>query len=352
MRRKNSGFSLSVAAALAALFAISGCATGHRTAAKGDSDSIEERAPIISDDPVERSELNAPDAPEPPEEAHAGAPVAAAEWDPAAKICLVLGPGMARGFAHAGILEAVVESGLKPYCIVGSEMGALVGALYALNTSTNTLQWQLFKLKKEIYLDFPLFSLKEKLASGEKLHKFLEENFGQRRIAELKIPFSVAVTDSTSGESVMLRDEVVAEAIGASLALPAVFRGKELGAKGFFMSGSASSPLPIKEALDLGATHVIAVDLLSDNFGVPRTGGAVAEIAKQYVVARNLSKFQKTETPFLIVPDLRNFSFTDFDKRVEIVSVAKRAAAEALARIRASMRAPASLPPAAEEKQP
>lgn len=314
----------------------SGCAS-QKTGVKG-ADSMEERAPIIHDGVVERSDLNVPDAPS----EEAAPPVAA--WNPEAKICLVLGPGMARGFAHAGVIEAAIESGLKPHCIVGTEMGALVGSLYALNTNTNTLQWQLFKLKKEIYLDFPLFSLKEKLASGEKLYRFLQENFGNRRIGELKVPVAISVTDASSGEGSVLRDEVVAEAIAASLALPGVFKNKEIGSRALY-SGSAATPLPVKEAVALGATHVIVVDLLSDNFAVPSSGGAAAEIAKQFVVARNLAKFQKAETPYVIAPNLHNFSFTDFDKRVEIVSVAKRAAAEALARIRSAMHAAA-----AEEK--
>jgi hypothetical protein len=93
---------------------------------------------------------------------------------------------------------------------------------------------------------------------------------------------------------------------------------------------------------------VIAVDLLSDAFTMPTSGGAALEIAKQFAAARNLSRLQRSETPYFIAPDLRAYSFTDFDKRVEIVSIAKRAAQEALVKIQSQMK---SVSPVAEEKK-
>ena len=321
------------------VFLSTGCATtkGPGPSAK-PKEEIEDKAPVINDEVIESSVIANVDPL--PEAAAAAVPTAVGEWDSAAKVCLVLGPGMARGFAHAGVLEAVAESKLKIHCIVGTEMGALVGAIYALNESTNTLQWQLFKLRKETYLDFPLFSINDRIASGAKLHRFLQDNFGNKRTSDLKVPFTISATEAGSGNPILLRDEVLADALAVSLSLPGVFKARELGVKGFLLSGSGSSPLPVKEAFDLGATHVIAVDLLSDAFTMPTSGGAALEIAKQFAAARNLSRLQRSETPYFIAPDLRAYSFTDFDKRVEIVSVAKRAAQEALVQIQAQMRTP------------
>jgi NTE family protein len=44
---------------------------------------------------------------------------------------LALGSGGARGLAHAGVLQALEEAGLRPDVIAGTSMGAIVGALYA-----------------------------------------------------------------------------------------------------------------------------------------------------------------------------------------------------------------------------
>src|SRR3989338_3861514 len=95
--------------------------------------------------------------------------------------CLILGPGMAKGLAHAGVIKAFARSGIIVDCVIGVEIGALVGAYYALDGNINNVMWQLFKVKREQYLDFPFFSLKEKLAQGKKLHNLLSEYFRNRR---------------------------------------------------------------------------------------------------------------------------------------------------------------------------
>ena len=45
-----------------------------------------------------------------------------------AKIGLALGGGAARGWAHIGVIRALVEAGIKPDIIVGTSIGAVVGA--------------------------------------------------------------------------------------------------------------------------------------------------------------------------------------------------------------------------------
>ena len=48
-----------------------------------------------------------------------------------ASFCLALGGGAARGFAHIPVLEAFDELGITPRAIVGTSIGAILGACYA-----------------------------------------------------------------------------------------------------------------------------------------------------------------------------------------------------------------------------
>jgi len=48
-------------------------------------------------------------------------------------IGLALGGGAARGFAHIGVLRALVRNGIKPDVIAGTSIGAVAGGLYAVN---------------------------------------------------------------------------------------------------------------------------------------------------------------------------------------------------------------------------
>lgn len=53
----------------------------------------------------------------------------------AQKIGVSLAGGAALGYAHLGLLKAMDEAGIKPDCIVGTSMGAIVGMLYAAGYS-------------------------------------------------------------------------------------------------------------------------------------------------------------------------------------------------------------------------
>ena len=46
-------------------------------------------------------------------------------------VSLVLGSGGARGYAHIGVIEELLEHDYEIKSISGSSMGALIGALYA-----------------------------------------------------------------------------------------------------------------------------------------------------------------------------------------------------------------------------
>ena len=47
------------------------------------------------------------------------------------KIGVALGGGAARGWAHIGVLKALVGHGLTPSIIAGTSIGAVVGGCYA-----------------------------------------------------------------------------------------------------------------------------------------------------------------------------------------------------------------------------
>jgi NTE family protein len=57
-----------------------------------------------------------------------------------AKIGLVLGGGGARGLAHIGVLKALEREGISLDLIVGTSMGALVGAAYAMEPNAQALE--------------------------------------------------------------------------------------------------------------------------------------------------------------------------------------------------------------------
>ena len=57
------------------------------------------------------------------------------------KISLVLSMGGARGIAHIGVIETLLEYGYEIASITGSSLGAMVGAMYATGRMTECKEW-------------------------------------------------------------------------------------------------------------------------------------------------------------------------------------------------------------------
>jgi NTE family protein len=57
------------------------------------------------------------------------------------RIGLALGSGSARGWAHIGIIDALIEAGIEPDIVCGSSIGSLVGAAYVAGRLTVLRQW-------------------------------------------------------------------------------------------------------------------------------------------------------------------------------------------------------------------
>jgi NTE family protein len=57
------------------------------------------------------------------------------------RIGIALGAGSARGWAHIGVLQALLEAGIVPELVCGTSIGALVGAVYADDETTEFERW-------------------------------------------------------------------------------------------------------------------------------------------------------------------------------------------------------------------
>lgn len=159
------------------------------------------------------------------------------------KIGLALGGGGAKGFAHLPVLEVFDELGIKPHCITGTSIGAIIGALYASGHSAAEIYEmsdELLRpatrkpslknvLKTNENLKFlSMFdahlSLKPKgLIKGEKLLDFLYEKIGVSKFEELSIPLKTVATDFWRNEQVIFDKGDLLPAIRASMAIPYVF---------------------------------------------------------------------------------------------------------------------------------
>jgi len=180
-------------------------------------------------------------------------------------IGLVLGSGAARGFAHIGVIHALLEHGFTPDIVVGTSMGALVGGCYVKNQLEQFEGWARALTVRRIlsYLDVRVGG--SGLIGGGRLARRLEEAVGTTQIEDLPVRFAAIATEVGTGHEIWLTRGDLSLALRASYALPGLFPPVHLGGR-WLMDGALVNPVPVSAARAFGARVVIAVNLDADRF--------------------------------------------------------------------------------------
>ena len=173
------------------------------------------------------------------------------------RLGLALGGGGALGAAHVGVLQVLHERGLRPTVVTGTSAGSIVGAAYALGVDPYRLEeW----VTTASWGTFGTFSPRpgKGLLKADALRDLIEQVAGERTIEDLVVAFGAVATDWRTREAVVVSSGPLAEAVAASIAVPAVFQpvtidGREL------VDGGVVQNLPLEACFDLGAEHVIGV---------------------------------------------------------------------------------------------
>jgi NTE family protein len=179
---------------------------------------------------------------------------------------LALGGGAARGWAHIGVVRALVEAGIKPDIIVGTSIGAVVGACYAAGHLDSLEQFARSLTRRRVfgYLDFNFAGTG--LINGQRLCDQLEQHLGHLSIEDLKPRFTAVATEIGTGHEIWLSRGHLVEAVRASYALPGIFRPVKINGRWLF-DGALVNPIPVSVCRAHGARYVIAVNLNFDVCG-------------------------------------------------------------------------------------
>src|SRR5690242_11169014 len=180
-------------------------------------------------------------------------------------IGLALGGGAARGFAHIGIIRALVAHGIIPNVVVGTSIGAVVAGAYAAGHLDKLEEWARGLQPRNIfsYLDIRLNG--SGLIGGAKLAAELEASMGQTLIEDLPIKYATVATEVRTGHEIWLTHGPMVEAMRASYALPGIFSPVLVGDR-WLVDGALVNPVPVSVARAFGAEIVIAANVSSDVF--------------------------------------------------------------------------------------
>jgi NTE family protein len=208
------------------------------------------------------------------------------------KIGVTLSGGGAKGLAHIGILKAIDSAGLKVDYITGTSMGAIIGALYAVGHSADTLEnicsnidWEtllrdqvslrtLFMEEKDeaqkYILELPWINHRFQLSTGllegqEVWLKFSELFFpvyNVKDFSRFNIPFRCISTDVGSGEAVVMTNGEISSAVRSSMAIPSLFTAVDYDNLKL-VDGGLVRNFPVKDVKEMGADIVIGSNVTS-----------------------------------------------------------------------------------------
>jgi NTE family protein len=142
------------------------------------------------------------------------------------RVALVLGGGGSRGIAHIGVLEVLQRENVPIDLIVGTSMGAIVGALFAAGISPQVIGENLSRMSGINLFSLNVFSAR---ARQQRVRHELTRGLDSKTFADLNIPLAVTAVDMVSGQEVVLDHGELIPALLASSAVPAVFPPIEMG---------------------------------------------------------------------------------------------------------------------------
>jgi predicted acylesterase/phospholipase RssA len=177
-----------------------------------------------------------------------------------ASVGIVLSGGGARAFSHIGVLEELTLAGVTIDRIAGVSMGAVIGALFAMDHDADEIDAICFEewVRRRPLRDFTV--PRHSLIRGERFQAMLHRTFGTRLIEELPRSFMSGSTELRSGRLEITRSGPLWEAVGFSINLPVIAPPQVRGRK-LFIDGSLVDNLPVKAMADMAEGPIIAVDV-------------------------------------------------------------------------------------------
>ncbi|MEO1314806.1 MAG: patatin-like phospholipase family protein, partial [Pseudomonadota bacterium] len=181
-------------------------------------------------------------------------------------IGLSLGGGGAAGLGHIAVLEALDDLGVRPTCIVGTSIGALIGAAYSSGMSGTQIRAFVQDLS-----DSPVRTVRRLSPSfgfsgwgawpaldpltivTKLLGELLPEEF-----EGLNIPLTVIATDYYQRKETLFTQGPLLPAIAGSMAIPAVFR--PIAFEGaIYVDGGITNNQPYDRLNDVDITLAVEV---------------------------------------------------------------------------------------------
>jgi NTE family protein len=253
--------------------------------------------------------------------------------DSGSGIALALGGGFSRGFAHLGVLEVLEQEQIPVSAIVGTSIGALLGAAYADGISVRDL----CDLGRRVRVrDFLRFHQSEQGAQRKDcIGQFVQEWFRATAVEELPIPTAIVTTDLDTGAPYVFTSGPLEVAIRASCAFPGLVKPVEYDGR-LLADGCIVAPVPTAIAARINGGCVLGVNVGSSAASASSSENVVKVFDPGFRASHRsaLEPSWSRHADVLLEPRVHHIEWNDFSR----VDEAFAAGAEALRRALPSLR--------------
>lgn len=183
------------------------------------------------------------------------------------RTAFVFAGGGSLGAIHVGMLHSLASRGIVADMVVGSSVGALNGAYYAGNPTSEGINrldtiWRglrrsdVFPLTWWTIMSF--LYRRDFLVTSDALRQLVDDNLGYRNLEDAKLPLHIVATDILTGGTIVMSTGPATRAILASAAVPAAFEPVHLNDL-YLADGAVSSNTPVTVAVARGARRLIVL---------------------------------------------------------------------------------------------
>lgn len=230
-------------------------------------------------------------------------------------IGFALSGGFIKGFAHLGVMQALLEHDIKPDILSGVSAGALAGVFYADgNEPHRVLDFfaghKFQDLTKLVIPKVGLFELEEFI-------DFLKSNLKAKTMEELQIPLIITATDLDHGRSVQFHKGAIAERVAASCCMPVLFSPVKIEGT-YYVDGGVLMNLPVSTIQNV-CNRVVAVNvspLMANKYKM----NIVSIAMRSYHFMFRANTFPEREKADLLIEpyNLDGYSNTELEKAEKI----------------------------------
>ena len=242
--------------------------------------------------------------------------------DHTGRIGLVLGAGSARGLAHIGVMQVLIENKIPFDFLVGSSMGALVAAVYACGGDIYMTGKLAGALNTSLFWDVGIPRMG--FVSGKRIEHFLRLITKGKSFEDLEMPLAVVTTDIETGEKIVIKEGPVHTAVRASISIPGVFTPVRYRNR-LLVDGAVAERLPVGVARDLGAGIVLGVDVTFAEDRRTRIRNTLDVIlqAVEILERQIFTQVTRHQATVLIQPRLGNIKSSEFNRAEECISIGR-----------------------------